>query len=295
VGKYISHMSISWLIIGGSLLTAGCANLAAVKGYSDETKKLTASFEPMLSGSVAACEDRYMRDALFTHRQFDLAEERKHADELCSPIKTANEVIAPLNTLLAAYADTLLALADDKLPSYKGELDGLSKALGSVKKPNGEAVLEAKQLTAVNSLAEYVSRMATQRNQVNAIKEALGHHESISTIAEILKDYATRNYGGYIDDQLREFPTIVDAVRTHAQTEVLASRYLEIQLAADKSALEEKKKAIDSYVAAVDKMVAAHKDLADHVDQLDAPERLKLIAAYAKEVYALQKQVQQAF
>jgi hypothetical protein len=289
-------LSISRLFFLALLLcVAGCANFAAVKGYAEQTTKLTASFRPMLAGSVSECEGRYRRKALYTNSQYNFEQVQQEAGRLCSPIKTANKVIEPLNTLLGTYAETLLALSDNALPSYKGQIVGLSNSLASFKQEDGTPAINAQQLGAITSLAEFVSRAATQRIQANALREALDHHASIKIISEVLKDYATRNYGGYLDDQLREFPSLLYAVRSYGKTETLTSRYLENQLFSERETLNVKKEAVMSYSTALDKMVLTHLDLSNNINNLSATERFRILASYAQEVYSLQSKFSEAF
>ena len=84
----------------------------------------------MLTGSTSSCIEKLKRKKLLTTRNFDPVAEEMSAKAPCGPIDYDNKVIADLNSLLEQYADTLAALADEKLPSYKTELSNNWATIG---------------------------------------------------------------------------------------------------------------------------------------------------------------------
>lgn len=292
---YIGRLFMLGVLACVAVLT-GCANLSPVKKFANETKSLTAAFDPMLAGSMNSCIDKYKQKKMFTSRHFDPEEAQKYAARLCGPIDEDNKVIADLNSLLEQYADTLLALADDSVPSYKAELDGLAASLGKVKKPGAQdPLISSDKIGAVSGLTEFLSRAATQRMQRNAIRDLLTHEAAILTITNALKDYANLNYRAWLRDERRENEILKKSLDASTQSEPLASNYLKTVLLKDDQQIAEREKTIDSFVKSVEQFQKTNSEIRQKLDKLDNKELLSQLAAYTKEVAKVHKQMQAAF
>lgn len=137
-----SNSSVSTLLLyaSASLLLGGCAtDLAPVRTFADQTQKMSVHFEPMLAGGVRSCMDKAMRKRLILAERFDAQASEQAARADCAAIAQAGASIASLNDVLLRYAQTMAALADDRLPLYKEELGGLGDALGGLAQPGGGA------------------------------------------------------------------------------------------------------------------------------------------------------------
>jgi len=279
---------------------SGCANqsavrpFAAVRTFADETKQLSITFEPMLAGSSTSCADKYIRKKLITSSDFDPARVEKEAAEMCAPIAENNQAIARLNQLLEQYADTLAALADDKLPSYQAELGGLSASLGKLKKPGTqEALVGSDKLSAVTSLAEFLSRVATQHLQKDSMRELLNHEAAIQTITNALRDYATLNYRGWLRDERRENEVLYKALDRSKET--LAANYLKTILLREDRLIAQRDQAIDAFVASLEQLQKANAEIRQKFDQQDDKALIAQLVNYAKEVSRLRRQMQGVF
>ena len=291
-----AHRTLLAMLVTLCIALTGCANLAPVRTYAEETKKLTAAFDPMLAGSTSGCLEKYKRKKFITGSTFSPAEIETQAKALCAPIEESNNTIADLNSLLEQYADTLAALANEKLPTYKGEFDGLATAVGKLKKPNtSEALVPAPRLTAIASLASFLSNLATQAVQRSAIRDLLNQHEAVAAIADSLKLYATLNYRAWQRDQLAEFPSIIKSLEAAASSERLAARYILTLQLEEQRQIQAREKAVDAFVVSLDKMVSSHAELRTKLDSPDDKVLLKQLSGFADEVAALRKQLRDAF
>jgi hypothetical protein len=277
-------------------IISGCANLVPVRTFADETKKLSAAFGPMLVGATASCMEKFTRKQLLTPWHFDAADVDRRAKELCSPINADNTVIAGLNALLGQYADTLLALADDKLPSYRTELYGLKYSLGQVKRPgSSDALVNAGNLAAITSLAEFLGQIATQQLQERAIRDLLGHEAAINAITAALGDYTALDYKAWLKDEACEIVILRRSLNESAKSEPLAANYLKMILFADERQNEARTVAADAFVKSVAGLQKSNSELRLKFDQMDDKQLLEQLVSFAKDVSTLRKQVNDAF
>lgn len=283
-------------ILATLALMSGCANLSAVRSFADETKKLSAAFDPMLAGSTASCTDKYKRKKLLTSRNFDPAAAEAAAAELCGPIDENNQVIAALNDLLEQYADTLAALADDRLPSYKAELDGLAAALGQVKRQGSqESLIPPAKLSAVAALTAFLGRAATEHLQRGAIRDLLHHEAAIMTVTDALKDYATLNYLAWLRDERRENEVLRKSLDLSAATEPLAANYLKTLLLSEERQIAARENTVRAFVQSVAQLQALNAEIGRKFDHLEDKELLAQLARFSNAVFKLRKQVRNAF
>lgn len=294
--SYSSSQALVFVMLLSLSILTGCGNLAPVRTFADETKKLSAAFDPMLTGSTSSCIDKFKRKKLLTARNYDPVAAEQSAKELCGPIDDDNKVIADLNALLEQYADTLTNLADDKLPSYKTELDGLKDSLGKIKKPDTQdALINSEKLGAITSLTEFLSRIATQHLQKSAIRDLIGHEKAINAIAGALGDYATLNYKPWLRDEQIEIGILRKSLDEATKSEPLAANYLKTLLLAEERQIEARSKAVDAFVKSVSALQKSNSVLRAKFDHMDDKELLDQLASFAKEVSGLRKQINKAF
>ncbi len=290
--KYQNSLTVCCL----AALLGACANLGPVRTFADETKKMAAAFTPMLAGSRASCTEKYLWKKMLTGTQFDPSVAEQEASALCAPIDADNQLIASLNALLEQYADTLAALADDKLPSYAGELEGLKTSLGNLKKPGSdETLIPPARVEAVSALAEFLSRIAAQRMQKSAIRELIGHQEAFNTVTGALRDYANLNYMAWLKNQKDEIGQLKESLRRSEQKEMLAARYLKTLLLAEERKLAERAQMVAAFNTSVTELQKANGELRAKFDQMDDKELLRQLVVLSKEVAQLRKQVGAAF
>jgi hypothetical protein len=292
----LSRIPLLFIAFVSVALLGGCTNLSAVRSFADETKKLSSAFDPMLSGSLTSCIEKYERKKLITSMSFDPETVEKAAKELCEPISEANKVMSDLNLLLEQYAETLSSLADDKLTSYKPQLDGLAASLAKVKKPGSrETLVNADKIGAVSALTEFLSRAATLHLQKNAIRDLLNHEVAIVTVTNTLRDYANLNYRAWLKDEQRENGVLEKSLGLSSRSEPLASNYLKSKLFMENKQILEREKTVDFFIRSIDQFQVANSEIRKNFDRLDDKELLSRIVTFAGEVSKLHKQVVSAF
>ena len=274
------------------LLLAGCAtNLAPVRTFAEQTHKLSSSFDPMLAGTFNSCTDNALRKRLILAERFDAQASELAARADCAPIARASVAIGKLNEVLLRYAQTLAAVADDKLPVHKEEFTALGDALAGLAQPDGGApLLDADKLSKVVKLSEHLSRLATQRLQKSALRELLDEQEAVTIVSNALKEYAQRNYRAGLQDELRDLALLRGAIDGAAQREPLAANYIRTRLHLESRQLQEREKIVAAYVSAVDGLQASVAVLRANLDSLQAPELEQQLAQFSSHVGALQKQ-----
>ena len=274
------------------LLVAGCAtNLAPVRTFAEQTHRLSSSFDPMLAGTFNSCTDNALRKRLILAERFDAQASEQAARADCAPIARASVAIGKLNEVLLRYAQTLAAVADDKLPVHKEEFTALGDALAGLAQPGGGApLLDADKLSKVVKLSEHLSRLATQRLQKSALRELLDEQEAVTIVSNALKDYAQRNYRAGLQDELRDLALLRGAIDGAAPREPLAANYIRTRLHLEGRQLQEREKIVAAYVSAVDGLQASVAVLRANLDSLQAPELEQQLAQFSSHVGALQKQ-----
>ena len=287
-----SSVSTLLLCATASLLLAGCAsNLTPVRTFAEQTQKMSQHFDPMLAGGVHSCMDKAMRKRLILAERFDAQASEQAARADCAAIAQASVSIASLNDVLLRYAQTMAALADDRLPVYQEEMGGLGNALGGLAQPGaGAPLLDAGKLSKVVKLSEHLSRLATQRVQKSALRELLDEQEAVDIVSNALKEYAQRSYRAGLQDELRELDLLRGAVDKAAPREPLAANYIRTRLHLEERQLQEREKIVAAYVAAVDALQASVAALRANLDRLQAPELERQLAQFSRHVATLQKQ-----
>jgi len=253
----------------------------------------------MLVGSRNSCIEKYVRKKMITSSNYDAEAVKRKAAEMCKSMDADNLVMSQLNQLLSQYADTMASLADKELPSYKEELTGLESSLIGIQRRNNDgtydALLDADKVGAVISLSEFLSRIATQRVQRNAIKELMGHEAAVFTIVDALTAYATANYRGWLSNEKLEMAPLRASLQESSSREPLAANQARAVLEQEERQLEAKDQAITLFVNSADKLKKTHVELRENLDTLDDRELTAQLNAYAKDVSALRKQLRDAF
>ncbi len=277
-------------------LSAGCAtDLKAVRGFAEETKRISVAFDPFLDGAVTQCHEQVKFKALYTSetpvKDFDPLAIAKSAEATCKPIAEKNEVAREISSVLASYASQLSAIAGDgvgssiddsyeKLSAKIGEFDGVP----------------TEKVTAVTALIKFVTRSVIAHQQRQEIEAALNHEEVVGLLADALVMYSDRVFGGFVSDRTRTITSTKALITSRAidMPPMLAKLQL-VQLASEEAQLEKQRSSVVSLRTSVAQMKGTMKDLRSNLNNLSAPERLNEVRKLAKEVRILYQQLAQAF
>jgi hypothetical protein len=295
---YVPRRAPRWALAAIALAAAtGCANLAPVSKFADQTKQVTAAFATMPTTAVSACRaNQEMRQQFAPPTTaFDPDEARKVARELCRHTDAANADILLVGKLVEQYADTLAALANDKLPDYKAELAGLQGAVGGLKNDSG-ALIPSDKAAAIVSLGEFLARVATERAARSEIRTLLDQSEGFDAAADAMGWYAKRIY----KDQVAAQRQVVDTVRTThlvqaEKTQHLAARTMMLDAATERDRLVQLEEAQPRFAAAIETMKRTRAEVRAKFDHLDDAALLRQLGDYAKQVGALRKELRAAF
>jgi hypothetical protein len=293
----MKFLARQWLLVTLLIINlSGCANLSPVRSFAEETKKFSEAFKPILAGSTSSCTEKYLWKKMITSSGFDPAAEEANAKSLCGPIESDSQVVADLNNLVQQYADTLVALVDGKWVTYKTELDGLATSLEKVKKPGTqEALLEPRQLSAINSLTEFLSRTATRHHQKKTIRDLLNHNEAVNSVVQAMSDYATFNYAAWLTDRTRENVILYKALDGQMNKEPLAVNYIKNQLAAEDKKINAQTETVKKFATAATELQKTNARLSASFDRMTDKEFLEQLIHFSQEVANLRQQVDDAF
>ena len=285
-----------WLLAAATLLLGGCTTpLKAVRGFADETKKISVAFDPLLAGTVTQCQEREKYTQLYASttavRDFDPAAIAAQATANCKPIADENETARGISGALASYADKLSALAGDGVASsVDDDYDTLAKKIGEFKD------FPADRATAAAALLKFITHAVIAREQQREVADALSHEEAVGLLADALVLYSERVYGGYITFRTQDNDRFKDYIRSGSiPMPPLLARLQLIQLTNDQAQLAQQRQMIAALRSAVTQMKLTLKDLRANLGNLTAEQRLKEVDRLAKEVRSLYKQLDKAF
>lgn len=277
-------------------LLSGCANLKAVRGFAEETRRISEAFDPMLGQTVEQCRLAFLHRRVYTTDAplsgFDAEAAWQRATQSCQPIEERNVTAQAMSRALADYASQLMALADDGAGGGTEAIGEDHEALAGKLDQFQDAPRD--QLGAIGNLLRFVSRGASARSKQEAIAEALGHEEAVGALADALVVYAERVHGAYLRQRLADQDVLADALRSETASPI-SSRLWLMDLHAQTRLLAERQQSIARLRAAVAQMKVALHDLRTHLTTLSAQERWIEVRKLGREVRGLHRQLGQAF
>lgn len=277
-------------------LLSGCANLKAVRGFAEETRRISEAFDPMLGQTVEQCRLAFLHRRVYTTDAplsgFDAEAAWQRATQSCQPIEERNATAQAMSRALADYASQLMALADDGAGGGTEVIGEDHEALAGKLDQFQDAPRD--QLGAIGNLLRFVSRGASARSKQEAIAEALGHEEAVGALADALVVYAERVHGAYLRQRLADQDVLADALRSETASPI-SSRLWLMDLHAQTRLLAERQQSIARLRTAVAQMKVALHDLRTHLTTLSAQERWIEVRKLGREVRGLHRQLGQAF
>jgi DNA repair exonuclease SbcCD ATPase subunit len=281
------------LVAVAAALTGCATNLAPVRDFADETKKISVAFEPILDRAVEQCRQKFIDRRVYTSdvaaKKFDAKKTIADADETCKAIQDENGTARQISGVLADFADQLAAAAADGLPSQlDGSYDALAGKLAEFKD------VPAEKVGAINGLFKFLTRAVVARAQRQTIEEALSHEDAVATLADALVVYTDRVYGAYVRERRSDSASINEALQA-ASNNVATTRLQLMDVYRRDQQLQEQYKTVATMRTSVEQMKATMKDVRANLDRLSDGQRAAEIKKLSREVRALYQQLAKAF
>jgi hypothetical protein len=278
-----------------ALSISACATrLGAVRDFADETRRISVAFDPILTGAVDQCQQKFLLRRIYTSdaaiQDFDAADALNRAKASCQAIVDANPTARLISAALGDYAAQLSAIAGDGVPSsVDGDYDTLASKLGEFKDVPEE------KLGAVTELIKFISRTGIGRIHRRAIEEALSHEEAVSVLADALVTYTDRVYGAYVRDRQADRDIFIEAIKADSGATAVTTRLQLMELHRLGQQLQQQQMAVVAMQTSVAQMKASMKELRANLDNLSSSDRLKEVRKLSREVRSLYQQLDKAF
>jgi len=176
--KYVQRA----LLILLAVPLAACVNFGAVKGFSDETAKLT-----------SATRDEFMfvaKDCADVARVRRIVEGVNTQGSNCEKLAGAvGELTSHTNDVLAVYGKKLGALADAKQFDYNADLQRTKAAFTGLKDREGVAALDPAVVNAGIAVADLLLKLATETQRKEAVEQLLAEKQRIQLLATYMKTF----------------------------------------------------------------------------------------------------------
>ncbi len=275
------------------LFVSDCADLKAVRKFSDDTTTLTGAVALLIQDSPESCRRRLAGDTVIRNLA---GPDQERAKQACDEVAKAVAAIADLNNVTLAYAKALGALADDKLAVYSADLRAVKASAALLKDGADKPYIDKSKLDAAGSLADLILKAFTEGYRQREIAKMLTKHDDLAKQADFLKRFISRGYVQFLTNEEGNLESTSDYLtKTYGKTEPLRARELKRDLGQLQQKLADRKKGAQGTLKALDDMVAAHQKLREDVDNLSPKELLDLLDNYGKSISDVRKSLQAAF
>ncbi|KUG24649.1 hypothetical protein ASZ90_005523 [hydrocarbon metagenome] len=273
----IVRMTFLLLLI---FLTAGCANLKAVRDYASESAKLSAYTE-----LTTRFRDTYERE-----QPYLFGEAERLAKENDKRRKAAYEDLIKIHQRVSLYMQTLASLAGENAFDLSKEIDSLAGGI----KAYPDFGINSKQVDAVAGIATVVAQWITSAYQESAVRDMVKEgNEPIQTTLQgmeaLVRCFRKTNENerktvlGFFEVEIPFADSPKDKLlnvlaRAHAQSKT--AEYKQVELKYD-----EAEKGIKS-------IADGHRKLFENIDKLSNEEVKSLIGNFAKDIKTIRENLQ---
>lgn len=259
-------------------VVSGCANLPAVRQYSETANGSLSKVLEVVGDFTQSC-----------WRRSYLQPDGDKPD--CEKIKTSSDSWAEVVHVLQEYVQALGNLAADEAVTYTENLDSLEKEINSLDK------FEKDKVSAVTSIAKYLSKLATDGYRRDKVKEAIQeNNQSIKIVTSVLADVIENDYMSLLK---------IERTTVDKYYQGIYARYRDIEPLAVSLAMKEnnvylddidnKSNAITPLVGLIKKIGSEHDKLNSKSGQLNSKEVIELVKSYVDEVKPILKQVKDVY
>ena len=174
---------------------------------------------------------------------------------------------------------------------YTEDLDALEKEIKGLEKFSEDKV------SAVSSVAKYLSKLATDTYRRKGLKETIeDNNKNIQIITTAISDVISKDYKSLLESEeeaLTKYYKNINA--TYRDSEPLAVKISMKSRDSSASEINKRMKAISSLETLIKKVGSGHEELMKKSKDLDSDEVIKFIKTYVNEAKPIIKQVKDAY
>lgn len=270
------------------VLAPGCADLAAVRDFA-KTSAATADYRQIVNDYVTSPvrQKRYQPER--SGPTLDLLYKQREAQR---------PLLEGVQSVLVDYLNALAALAADDLTNVDDEIEGLSKALEQAQfVGDGDRQINTQTATAAAELARILIRAGLEQWRQRQVKKIVREADPplqkvVAGLREIVTvDFATslRNEETAVE---KPFEAWVAEAKSRNDPDAVPP-VARILLSERLEGIESRRQALAAYAKVLTEIGEGHADLAKNVDRLRAEDVADQMRAYARDLKALYKAIQQ--
>ncbi|WP_103654248.1 hypothetical protein [Agarilytica rhodophyticola] len=260
------------------LVVSGCTNLSAVRQYSETANGSLSMVPDVVDDFTKSCKRR-------AHFQ------PSGSKPNCEKIKESSEPLTEVVSVLQKYTQSLGKLASDEVVTYTENLDSLEKEINSLEK------FDKEKISAVTSIAKYLSKLATDVYRRDKVKDAIQeNNQHIKVVTSVLADIIKNDYKSLLETEGEAVGKYYKEIKTqHSVNEPLAVKLAMKEKDVHMEAVDAKSKAIAPLTELIKKIGTEHDKLNSKSGELDSKEVIELVKSYVDEAKPILKQVKQAY
>lgn len=257
---------------------SACTNLSAVRQYSETANKSLEKVPVVISDFSSSCNRR---------AQYQPADNKPDCDRLSKAEPPLLEIVS----VLQKYIVSLGKLASDDVVTYTEDLDKLEKEI------NGLEKFDKDKVSAVTSVAKYLTKLATDASRRNAIESTIkDNNNSILIITSSISKIVSNDYKNLLEIEKSAIEKHYKKINaTYKETEPLAVLISTEERNARLEEINNKIKAIEPLATLIEKVGEGHKELTAKSNELDSKELIDLIKSYVDDAKPILKQVKDAY
>ncbi|PWK42368.1 hypothetical protein [Pseudomonas sp. OV226] len=259
-------------------LTSGCVSLDSVKNYASYSKLTVESTRPIAQDYFDSC----MRANNY--------KPYSHASN-CQSERATSNAISEIAEVLAAYSDSLGALASDELVSYDDNLNEVASELKKIKGASPEKVDAIKTLSA--KIASATTNAYRQKQIVKYISES---NDAVVSVSDTLASVIEQNYSFAISleidawsDSYRKVEIVERDAHPLAWDAFATSKWQE------RENLEKKQSAATALADSIRKIGSTHAKLKKDAEHITGDEVYASVRSFISDVKPAINQVKAAY
>lgn len=211
----LPRVSVPALLVFCIAVLPGCANYKAASEFAAQTTKLTTVVKTEFSQLETLCTQQGVTAIVVAKRSDDAP-----LDD-CKQYKAAQGRLADVTVaVLDGYGKALSGLADDKSFDLSTDVKGIGAKLQGLKDQDGQALINAKEVGALTSLADLLLEVVAYKKRSAAIERMVKETPNLKVTGQLLKSFfiaSTDVPSGRAKAPYANFVTIMDGASTSTE------------------------------------------------------------------------------